>query len=75
MLGRDKIGDTNLPVALLASRTDQIALKLVCNGWVSAQHNPASLAHRTLGVQLSEITMRAKDAGERVFQANTGEWK
>jgi len=26
-------------------------------------------------VQLSDITMRAKGAGERVFQANTGQWQ
>jgi hypothetical protein len=48
---------------------------MVCAGWVQARVNPASKDDRTLGVQLSEITMRAKNAGKRVFQANTGNWK
>jgi len=57
------------------SRTDQLTLKIVCAGWNPSRVNKASNDDRTLGVQLSEIVMRAKGAGTRVFQANTGEWK
>jgi hypothetical protein len=56
-------------------RAEQITLKVVCGGWTLSRVNPASKDDRTLGVLLSELTMRAKGAGERVFQANTGEWK
>ena len=29
---------------------------------------------RTLGVQVSSVEVRAGDAGEKVFNANKGEW-
>ena len=48
---------------------------LICPGWTLSRVNHASKDGRALGVQLSEITMRAKGAGTRLFQANTGEWK
>jgi len=68
-------GTTTLRAELPPSRAGQIILKVVCTGWIPSRLNPASNDDRTLGVQLSEITMRAKDAGARVFQANAGEWK
>lgn len=68
-------GGTTLTAELPPSRAEQIVLKLVCAGWIPARVNPASKDDRTLGVHLSEITMRAKSAGKRLFQANTGEWK
>ncbi|MFA5193006.1 MAG: glycosyl hydrolase family 28-related protein [Verrucomicrobiia bacterium] len=70
-----EVGTTTLTAELPPSHTEQIILKVVCAGWVPSRLNPASKDGRTLGVQLSEITMRAKGAGKRVFQANTGEWK
>ncbi|MBM4046769.1 MAG: hypothetical protein FJ279_16810 [Planctomycetes bacterium] len=68
-------GATNLTAELPPSRGDQTVLKVVCAGWIPSRLNPASKDNRTLGVQLSDITMRAKGAGERVFQANTGQWQ
>jgi hypothetical protein len=68
-------GATTLTAELPPTRAGQIALKVFCAGWVPAQHNAASKDNRTLGVQLFEITMRAKNAGPRAFQANIGEWK
>jgi hypothetical protein len=35
---------------------------------------PASNDDRTLGVTLFAVTLRAADAGERVFDANLGDW-
>lgn len=68
-------GSATLTAELPPSHAEQVILKLVCTGWIPAQHNPASKDDRTLGVQLSEITMRTRSVGDRVFQANTGEWK
>ncbi|MFA6563081.1 MAG: glycosyl hydrolase family 28-related protein [Verrucomicrobiia bacterium] len=70
-----KAGATNLTAELPPTSADHLTLKVVCAGWIPARLNPASNDDRTLGVQLSEITMRAKSAGKRLFQANTGEWK
>ena len=65
-------GETSLTAELPPSRAEQITLKVVCAGWTPSRGNPASNDDRTLGVQLFEITMRAKGAAKRVFQANTG---
>lgn len=70
-----KAGVTTLTAELPLSRAGQLTLRVVCAGWIPTEHNPASNDDRTLGVQLFGITMRAKIAGKRVFQANTGEWK
>jgi len=68
-------GATTLTVELPPARAEQLTLKVICAGWTPSRLNPASKDDRTLGVQLSGITMRAKSAGKRLFQANTGEWK
>jgi hypothetical protein len=36
--------------------------------------DPNSQDPRILGVQVSSLEIRAADAGEKVFNANTGEW-
>jgi hypothetical protein len=70
-----KAGAPTLTAELPPSPAGQVILKVICAGWIPARLNPASRDDRTLGVQLSEVTMRTKGAGERVFQANSGEWK
>jgi hypothetical protein len=35
---------------------------------------PGSSDPRTLGVQVFSVTVRSADAGERIFNANTGKW-
>lgn len=68
-------GATSLTAELPAMRAEQITLRVVCTGWTPARVSPASSKdNRTLGVQLYEVMMRAKDAGKRVFEANTGQW-
>lgn len=68
-------GTTTLTAELPPSHAEQIALKVVCAGWTPSRINPASQDDRTLGVSLTGLTMRAKGAGKRVFQANTGAWE
>jgi hypothetical protein len=41
---------------------------------VPQQLDPKSSDLRTLGVQVSSVEVRAADAGEEIFNANTGEW-
>lgn len=63
-----------LTATLPATPKDQIRLELRSQGWVPMKHDPNSKDPRTLGVQVSRVEMRAADAGENVFDANTGEW-
>jgi hypothetical protein len=66
-------GDT-LTAALPATTQDHIELELRSHGWVPQQLDPKSSDLRTLGVQVSSVEVRAADAGEEIFNANTGEW-
>lgn len=52
----------------------ELALELRTNGWVPEKLNAASRDPRTLGVRVFVITMRAANAGARLFDANSGEW-
>ena len=51
-----------------------VRLELRCQGWVPQEVQPGSVDPRTLGVQVSTITVKAADAGDAVFSANTGKW-
>ncbi|MHB8972744.1 MAG: glycosyl hydrolase family 28-related protein [Pirellulaceae bacterium] len=66
---------SSLTVELPGCATDQLILDLRCQGWVPQVLQPESNDNRTLGVTVFAITMRATDAGERVFNANLGEWR
>jgi hypothetical protein len=70
-----KPGAQTVTAELPALATSRVVLAVKCTPWVPAQINKASRDDRTLGIHLSEITMRAKSAGSRVFDANKGEWK
>ncbi|MCX7887183.1 MAG: glycoside hydrolase family 55 protein, partial [Verrucomicrobiae bacterium] len=74
-LGVVQQGGQTLTVELPASATEQVVLRVLCSGWVPAQAHPGSTDHRTLGVQLHEIVMKSERGGERLFDANTGQWK
>jgi len=63
-------GASTVSVELPASRARQVILKVVCAGWQPSRVHSGSKDDRTLGVRLSEITMQAKTAGQRVFQVN-----
>ena len=57
-----------------ASSADKVTLTLRCKGYIPREHNPASQDDRALGVLVFAITMRAKGAGTRIFNANMGEF-
>jgi hypothetical protein len=66
--------ENTLTVELPASSSDRLILELRCQGWIPSQTNPGSNDGRTLGLSLYALTMRSPAAGERVFNANTGQW-
>ena len=68
-------GAQSVTAELPAMATSRVVLKVKCTPWVPAQVHKGSRDDRTLGIHLSEITVRAKSAGPRVFDANKGEWK
>jgi hypothetical protein len=70
-----KAGTGTVTAELPPSKTDRVNLEVRCKGWVPKQTQPGSNDPRTLGVMLHALTMRAKGAGARVFDANKGEWK
>ncbi len=67
-------GASKLVAQLPPSSSDRIALELRCRGWVPKQLHAGSKDDRTLGMQVFSVTMRARDAGSRIFDANKGEW-
>lgn len=54
------------------ARKDKITLEIRCKGWIPRQTNSGSSDDRTLGVSVYSVTLRAKNAGTGVFNANTG---
>jgi len=52
----------------------QVRLELRCQGWCPQEVIPGSTDPRTLGILLRTVTVRATDAGDAVFGANTGQW-
>jgi hypothetical protein len=63
-----------ISAALPVSNTPRLRLELRCGGWVPQRVMSGSADPRTLGVQGFAVTMRAANAGARVFSANTGRW-
>jgi hypothetical protein len=66
-------GGAPLTAELPPTTSDRARLELRCRGWVPQQLIPGSADPRTLGVQLFCVTVKAADAGETVFSANTGD--
>jgi hypothetical protein len=67
-------GKSVVAAELPAAASGNIALELRCRGWVPKELSPGSKDDRVLGIQVYRVTMRAAQAAERVFQANTGRW-
>ena len=65
---------TAVTAALPAGDEDLTRLELRCKGWVPQELDTGSTDPRTLGVLLFGVTVKATDAGESVFDANTGKW-
>jgi hypothetical protein len=63
-----------LTAILPATEKDYVRLELRSQGWVPMKLDANSNDPRTLGVQVSSVEMRAMDADEKCFDANTGNW-
>ncbi len=69
-----KPGAATLVASLPPSASDRITLELRCHGWVPKQLHAGSKDDRTLGIEVYSVTMRARDAAQKVFDANLGQW-
>lgn len=67
-------GASKLVAQVPPSSSGRIALELRCRGWVPKQLHAGSKDDRTLGLEAYSVTMRAAGAGDRVFDANKGDW-
>jgi hypothetical protein len=65
---------TALAASLPSGDEDLVRLELRCKGWVPQEVDAGSADPRTLGVLFFSVTVKAADAGETVFDANTGKW-
>jgi hypothetical protein len=57
-----------------AADRDEVSLEFRCGTWRPIDEIPGSGDRRTLGLQLDSVTVRAEDAGQALFNANTGAW-
>jgi len=67
-------GDQTARVALPPGRDETVTLRIRCEGWVPAKTTKGSRDQRVLGIRLYSVVVRADGAGDRVFDANTGQW-
>jgi hypothetical protein len=67
-------GATTLAAELPPSPSGTVRLELRCRGWVPAKTVAGSEDGRTLGVSVHAVTLRARGAGARIFDANRGRW-
>jgi hypothetical protein len=63
-----------LVAELPASETDRVLLEIRCHSWIPKELQAGSEDARQLGITVYGVTMRTQDAGERLLNANTGEW-
>jgi hypothetical protein len=69
-LTADKVLTASLP----SCPGDRIRLELRVGGWVPQRVIPGSTDPRTLGIQVSRVTMCSASGGTNIFNANTGLW-
>jgi hypothetical protein len=67
-------GVSVMTATLPPSSADRVTLALRCKGWIPREYDPGSQDDRTLGFLIFAITMQAKGAGSKIFNANMGEW-
>ena len=68
------VGESAITAELPAMQGESVTLELRCRGWVPRDVIRGSADPRTLGVSVRSVTVRAKDAPARVFDANLDEW-
>lgn len=67
-----KPGTVTLTARIPPQSGETVTLTVKSKAWVPAMVTPSNPDPRTLGVQLHEVTMRARGAGDRVFDGNVG---
>ena len=79
-LGEDRIAQLpdadsgTIRAVLPPSDSDTVTLRLKCKAWIPKQIIEGSEDTRWLGLQVRSVTMQAKGAKWKLFDANTGEW-
>jgi hypothetical protein len=68
-------GKSIVAAELPASTTGHVVLEVRCRGWAPKELSPGSKDDRVLGINVYRVVMRAAQATERVFRANTGRWE
>jgi hypothetical protein len=63
-----------LTASLPSSPGDRVRLELRVGGWVPQRVIPGSTDPRTLGIEVSRVTMRSALGSTNIFNANTGTW-
>ncbi len=69
-----RAGETRIQADIPPASSDGLTLSLRSREWVPAEHRPDSQDPRQLGIQVYSVTLKAEDAGDRLFSANRGEW-
>ncbi|MBN1817867.1 MAG: hypothetical protein JW828_10940 [Sedimentisphaerales bacterium] len=66
-------GENAIQVGLRSGQETTAVVEIRCRGWIPMETDPNSRDNRTLGIRLFGLTMKAKEAGEKIFNANTGQ--
>ena len=61
-------------VRIPAQKTEKLTLQIRSPGWIPAESTKQSNDRRVLGVQVFSLMVKGEGAGEKIFDANTGEW-
>jgi hypothetical protein len=69
-----KAGPAALTARIPPQSSETVTLTIRAKPWVPAKVSPGSQDPRTLGIQLHAVTMRARGAGDRVFDGNAGRY-
>lgn len=69
-----KAGAGLVTAELPPAAENQVVLELRASGWVPQKLHAGSGDLRTLGIRIFACTLKASDAGPKIFDANTGKW-
>ncbi|MGB9689204.1 glycosyl hydrolase family 28-related protein [Thermogutta sp.] len=62
-------------VQIPAQNSEKVVLRICSPGWIPAESIKQSSDRRVLGIQVFSLIMKGEGAGEKIFDANTGEWQ
>lgn len=69
-----KAGEMTVTVRIPPQAGDTLRLTIRAKGWVPSKVIRGSNDGRTLGVQVYGVTVRARGAGDRIFDGNSGQY-